>query len=297
MPGERVVSRGEFIDDEQLEALCFLLAGIDLGKQPLIKGPLVIDRDFFRAQMRQQPRHHRADGLIRPFHFNPPRFPAGDRILEKIPELHERVLGDPFHLALGRKDEHGRVLDLPFMGVLANVLEIGRQFALARPVGLLENEDHFPVPFFFDQGQQFPGGFRVRIDGGKYEHDEVALRNVFLGDRLVVLDDRIRPGRIDHRDFAQHFFRQRHALPGIPQRFDFAFRAVKQLLDADRARPRRHFANVFAQECVDEAALARFHFAHHHEQRRRLQIRQARPKNLGGLDVGATFRQPEGALE
>ena len=135
--------------------------------------------------------------------------------------------------------------------------------------------------------------FVCGFDRRENENHQVALRDVFLRDRLMILDDRIRPGCVDHRDFAQHFLRQRDPLPGFAQGLHAAFRAINQFLDANRAGPGRHFANVFPQKRVDETALARLHFAHDHEQRRRLEIRQPRPQNLGRFDVRAAFREPQ----
>jgi len=137
----------------------------------------------------------------------------------------------------------------------------------------------------------------VRIHRGKNEDDEVALRDVILRDRLVIFHDRVRAGRIDDRDFAEHLPRQRDALPGIAERFDAALGSVNQLLNADRARPRCDLANIFAQKGVDEAALARFDFTNDDEQRRGLKIRQPGAQNLGRFNIGASFRQPQRPLE
>jgi hypothetical protein len=137
----------------------------------------------------------------------------------------------------------------------------------------------------------------VWVHRGKNENDEIALRNVVLRDRLMILHDRVRPRRIHHRDFPEHFLGQRDPLPRFAQALHAALHAINQFLDAHRARPRRHFANVFPQQRIDETALPRLHFAHDHQQRRCLEIRQARPKNLRRFNISASFRQPQSALE
>src|ERR1700731_644500 len=113
----------------------------------------------------------------------------------------------------------------------------------------------------------------------------------------MVPHDRVSSRRIAHRNFPKGFLRQRDALPGVAQVFDFAFHSINQFLDAHRAWPRRHFANILAEQRVDETALAGLHFPHNDQECRRLEIRQARPENLGCLDVRAPFGQPQSALE
>ena len=162
---------------------------------------------------------------------------------------------------------------------------------------MLEHEDHFAVPLFAHHGEQIPGGGGVRIRGGDDKDHEVALRNVFLRDGLVIQHDRIRAGRIHEGELAQHLLREIDAFPGVPQSGDTALRAIDQFLDLHGARLGCDAADFFAHERIQKTALARLHFAHDDEQRRRLQIRETRAQNLRSLHVRALFREPQSALQ
>jgi len=81
-----------------------------------------------------------------------------------------------------------------------------------------------------------------------------------------MLDDGIRPGRIDHCQPLQNPMREKRPLPHRTQIDRRPFHAVDEFLNGRRARLRVHLADRLAEKSVDEAALSRFHLTNHNEQ-------------------------------
>jgi hypothetical protein len=133
------------------------------------------------------------------------------------------------------------------------------------PVDAVHDEDDL-LPPLADVAQEVQLARRQRLQQAGDEEDEVRARHEAARDLLLHALDRVRPGRVDDLQVAQHLQR----IPVDPRVLACLLGrprlAVAQDRDDARGGQVAHREHLVAEQRVDERALARVVLAGHHEQ-------------------------------